>query len=206
MLWAALAASLGFHVLLLSWPNDLRIRPAGGAAPRMTAELLPPPEAPAIGPAVPHATPSSPARRPASTSARSRQTEPARTQPARNEGVAAIEEGRREAPGPAYSASSAQPTINLEQARGIARDAARSLDWPKSPDSVARRDSPEAVLARRLLREQPVGETRMADGTAVLRFSDGVCMTVPPHLPSRGMAEIVPTLVVPGNCPGSMAF
>ncbi|MBI1907263.1 MAG: hypothetical protein HYS20_13680 [Rhodocyclales bacterium] len=119
----------------------------------------------------------------------------------------------------------APPSIDLDQARRIVRDMGdkhAGSPWQReSPDAeLARRlqadrpppgetasrvnprnPSPEAIFARGLQRA-PTGETRMSDGTVVIRFSAGVCVVVPPHRPSwQGFDDV---LVVPGTCPGSL--
>lgn len=110
-----------------------------------------------------------------------------------------------------------EPVLSLDSE--ALRAQARQLQ--AEPEALIRRREPIAVgtnlsrsshetperamlpaLAKRLeLPTDPVSERRLEDGSRMLRFSGGVCLRIPPHLPLGAESAIGPTLLIPTTCP-----
>ncbi len=189
-----LAASLALHAALLAWLAAPVLRQEAPPAARLITRLLPrlPPPLPAEPPAE-TSSPDAP-----------RIEAAPRRAPVTRPDAAGAEAGRSEQGAAALPA--APPLVNAEAARRLARELAKGLAAPKPGGPVVRGDTPEAVLARRLQRGEPRNETRMADGSVLLRFSDGACALVPAQLQPFARNDFGPTLIVTTNCPGTISF
>lgn len=192
-LWAGLTVSLALHFMLFLSSVAPQIRHGEPPSQRVLVTLIPPTPPTASPPPMPRFAPKTRVQQPSRPS-------PVDPWPPHSKG-----DGKSEVRDEAEPAPIAPPpSIDLDQARRIARDVAGSLQAKRSdsilqkesssaelarrlqPDdqssgqTLSQNQSPEAKLARRLQRA-PTGETlTMPDGTVVMRFPGGVCVTIPP--------------------------
>lgn len=202
--WTGLGLSLLLHAMLL-WTLSTDVRPPETAPTPMLARLLPPSPRPAaepLAPQPPAAAAATDRTRPGHRAIIERPQAPAAPDAAAKH--RALPDTGADVP---LGAPAPAPAIDLDQARHIARETARGGGAPASALAGIRTEdiSPSAILARRLQRRFE-SETRMTDGSTVLRFSDNVCVVVPAHLPAWQMNDLGPTILPPTNCPGSLSF
>ena len=104
------------------------------------------------------------------------------------------------------------PRLDLDALHAQSRELGRTTAAPIA-GGVIRKTPPETVLdlvdhplvpalARRLGRSLTiVGEQVMADGSRLIRFSGNRCLVVPRLMPAWRESQVVPTELVPTNCP-----
>jgi hypothetical protein len=195
----AFCLSLLLHGLILCWPK--RAGQAPGAPPLPVLILrLPVPAAPHQAPAAirspsPEGGPRAPPARPLASPLASR--------------LPPLPQGAAAPPTPAVPPA---PRLDLDAVHMQARDLGRTAAAPVAGGAF-RKAPPEAVpdlvdrplapaLARRLGRSLTmVGEQVLADGSHLIRFSGNRCLVVPRLLPAWRESQMVPTELVPTNCP-----